>query len=378
MDKFASTLEDVLDDISFRMRDWYARQEFTGKGLLICGTAFCMLILPLALFELKRNARASNSKKPRLPATSKRLPIPKPIKVKEIRVYPIKSCRGMIVPSVKVLETGLELDRNWMFVDAKTMNFLTIRQISEMTLIDTKLTSDGQLEVSVRTRPDIKFTIATHPTRAWLEANTKLSECEIWGTKTDGWVYPEAMTAGFSEFLGKDVRFVFKGPTRRDLPKQARPEVLGRVGSIKFADFMPVQVANQRSIEELNSRLRAIGEKEITIEHFRPNIVVEGEEPWYEDVWKTIRVGGTKAGNVTMDIPVRCARCQVPNVSPDTGIKNPKQPWDTLMKYRRIDKGINFKPCFGMLCVPRGEGFIEAGTDFEVLEVTEEHNYKGL
>ena len=65
-------------------------------------------------------------------------------------------------------------------------------------------------------------------------------------------------------------------------------------------------------------------------------------------------------------------------MNPDTGVKNPKQPWDTLMKYRRIDEGINFKPCFGLLCVPRNEGFIEAGTDFEVLEVTEEHNWKGI
>jgi uncharacterized protein YcbX len=248
-----------------------------------------------------------------------------------------------------------------------------------MTLIDTKLTDkDSKLHVSIRTKPEVSFEVATHPTDQWLKNNTTLSEIEIWGVKTDGWIYPESMTKPFSSFLGKDVRFVYKGPTRRDLPKQARPEVLGRIGSTKFADFMPVQVSNQRSIEELNSRLKANGEDEITIERFRPNIVVEGDEAWYEDVWKTIRVGGTRPGNITLDIPVRCARCQVPNVDPETGVKNPKQPWDTLMKYRRIDEGINFKPCFGMLCVPRGQGFIETGTEFEVLEVTEEHNYKGV
>jgi uncharacterized protein YcbX len=378
MDKFASTLEDVLDDASFRVRKWYDGLEFTAGGLAIYGVACCMLILPLIIFALEHYTGKLNKKKARLPAASKRLPIPKPIKVKELRIYPIKSCRGMIVKNARVLETGLELDRNWMFVDAKTMKFLTIRQISEMTLIDTKLVDDDRLEVSVHTKPDIKFTIATHPTQEWLKANTTLRECEIWGVKTDGWVYSEEMTKGFSEFLGKDVRFMYKGPTRRDLPKQARPEVLGRIGSTKFADFMPVLVANQRSIEELNARLKAVGENPITIEHFRPNIIVEGEESWYEDVWKTIRVGGRKPGSVTFDIPVRCARCQVPNVNPETGVKNPKQPWDTLMKYRRIDEGISFKPCFGMLCVPRGQGMVETGTEFEVLEVTEEHNYKGV
>jgi uncharacterized protein YcbX len=377
MDKFASTLEDILDDASQRMRKGYNELEFTAGGLFLYGAAFCMLILPLIIWTLEHYTGKHNEKtKVSLPAASTKLPIPRPIKVKELRIYPIKSCRGMVVKSAKVLETGLELDRNWMFIDAKTMKFLTIRQISEMTLIDTKLTDDSQLEVSIRTKPDIKFSIATHPTLKWLNANTTLSECEIWGVKTDGWIYAEEMTKSFSEFLGKDVRFMYKGPTRRDLPPQARPEVLGRIGSTKFADFMPVLVANQRSIEELNARLKAVGENPITIEHFRPNIVVEGEEPWYEDVWKTIRVGGTKSGNITLDIPVRCARCQVPNVNPETGVKNPKQPWDTLMKYRRIDKGITFKPCFGMLSVPRGEGYIETGTDFEVLEVTEAHNYK--
>jgi len=277
-----------------------------------------------------------------------------------------------------VLNTGLDLDRNWMFADAQKMKMMTIRQVSEMTLIDTKVTDDDKLVVSIRGKPDVKFTIDAHPTEEWLKANTTLTECEIWEKKTDGWMYSEEMTKPFSEFLGKEVRFLYKGPTRRNLPPQGRPEVLGRIGSTKFADFMPVQVSNQRSIEELNSRLKAVGEDEITIERFRPNIVVEGEEPWYEDVWKTIRVGGKKPGNITLDIPVRCARCQVPNVNPDTGVKNPKQPWDTLMKYRRIDQGINFKPCFGLLCVPRNEGFIEAGTEFEVLEVTEEHNWKGI
>jgi uncharacterized protein YcbX len=379
MSNLATKLEDTLDEASQQLRTWYNGLELHSGGLAIYGLAFAMLILPLALFGVDYLKREHfNKKSGRLPAASKTLPIPKAIKVKELRIYPIKSCRGFVVKSAKVLNTGLELDRNWMFVDAKSMKFLTIRQISEMTLINTKLTDDKKLEVSVRGKTGVRFAIDAFPTEEWLKANTTLSECEIWGTKTDGWVYAESMTKPFAEFLGKDVRFVYKGPTRRDLPKQARPEILGRIGGTKFADFMPVQVSNQRSIEELNRRLKAVGEEEITIERFRPNIVVEGEEPWYEDVWKTIRVGGSKSGNITLDIPVRCARCQVPNVDPDTGVKNPKQPWDTLMKYRRIDEGINFKPCFGMLCVPRNEGYIEAGTDFEVLEVTEEHNWKGV
>lgn len=45
------------------------------------------------------------------------------------------------------------------------------------------------------------------------------------------------------------------------------------------------------------------------------------------------------------------------------------------MKYRRIDEGIKFKPCFGMLSVPRNEGEVEVGMRFEVLETTQNHKY---
>jgi uncharacterized protein len=49
--------------------------------------------------------------------------------------------------------------------------------------------------------------------------------------------------------------------------------------------------------------------------------------------------------------------------------------WDMLMKYRRIDEGIKYKPCFGMLCVPREEGEVSVGEEFVITDVTEGHRY---
>jgi hypothetical protein len=81
-----------------------------------------------------------------------------------------------------------------------------------------------------------------------------------------------------------------------------------------FPDLMPVLVANERSIQELNSRLMEKGEQTITIERFRPNIVVTGDDPWYEDIWKTIKIkseGNGKAADIVMDVTQHCARCLV-------------------------------------------------------------------
>jgi uncharacterized protein YcbX len=355
-----------------RLQQFFDELEFTAGGLLLCITAFMMLILPLMIWAFEYFL--GNVK----PSASSDIPIPPPTKIKEIRVYPIKSCRGFTVSKTKLLKTGLDLDRNWMFVDASTLKFQTIRQISEMTLIDTKVTEDDELEVSISAKPGVGFKIPAHPTQKWLETNTELApECEIWGQKVDGYVYNKDLTISISEFLKKDVRLVYKGPTPRILAGNGAPSMLGRTESTKFADLMPVQVSNQKSIDELNYRLKTIGEKPITIERFRPNIVVEGDEPWYEDQWKTVRIGEKEP--ITIDVAARCARCQVPNVDPDTAIKHKKQPWNTLMSYRRIDRGITFKPCFGMLCVPREEGNVAVGMEFEITEVTSQHEYvKGM
>lgn len=48
------------------------------------------------------------------------------------------------------------------------------------------------------------------------------------------------------------------------------------------------------------------------------------------------------------------------------------------MKFRRVDPGgvAKYKPCFGMLCLPKSEGEIRRGAStLEVLETTDKHLY---
>jgi uncharacterized protein YcbX len=68
-------------------------------------------------------------------------------------------------------------------------------------------------------------------------------------------------------------------------------------------------------------------------------------------------------------------RWQVPNVEPDTGVKHKLEPFNTLMKYRRIDDGLPYTPCFGMLCVPRDEGDVSVGMEVNIVQVTDSHKY---
>jgi len=297
--------------------------DVPSPGLFMYWLCAAIFGLPLILFYLNRTRQSQQ-------ARGEKLLVPPPTKIVEIRLYPIKSCRGFKVKEAILLKSGLDLDRQWMFVDAEKGNFVTIRQVSKMTLIDTAITENDELAVSIRnSNPPISFTIPARPSREWLKNNTTLADVEIWGTKLDGYMYSEELTAPFSEFLGREVRLVYKGPKVRTLRGNGAPKILGRTESMKFADLMPLQISNQKSIEELNGRLSQIGHEEISIERFRPNIVVEGESPWYEDTWKTVKIGG-KAKSIISDVVARCARCQVPNVDPETAVKDKNQPFVIL------------------------------------------------
>ena len=256
-----------------------------------------------------------------------------------------------------------------------------------MTLINTAIDQgEGELVITVRDDASKQVRVPLWPSQTWLKEHTDIIDVDVWEYITDAYSYKDPkIKATFTEFFGEDVSLVMKGPTPRVASGNGSPERLGRTESVNFPDVLPVQIASDSSLTELNSRLKQQGHNEITIERFRPNIIIKGGEPWSEDDWKTVRINGDSSlfttltgGNrnaMDIDVVARCARCQVPNVNPDTAEKNPKQPWDLLVSYRRVDEGIKFKPCFGMLCCPRNEGHLEVGMRFEVTATTQAHKY---
>lgn len=309
--------------------------------------------------------------------------------VTSLMIYPIKSCRGIKLNKSTLRSQGLDLDRRWMLVEAGTNQFITIRQIPELTLINTGLSDSGELlHLSISGLQDqyrdqvIK--VPTRPSEHWLKENTTLAQVKIWDTLTDGYLYGDEVNGLLSRFLNRDVRLVYKGPTARVMQGNGDPRLLGRTQTVNFPDVQPVLIASEASIAELNSRLARDGAEPISIERFRPNIVIKGNVPWSEDSWKLVRIKGPSSspstsgkseGLLDLDIVSRCTRCQVPNVNPDTAQKHRDQPWNTLMAYRRIDEGMKYKPVFGMLGAPRNEGEIAVGMTFEVLEETDQHRY---
>lgn len=314
-------------------------------------------------------------------------PIPPPTEIVSLRIYPIKSCRGIEIDETRLRKTGLLLDRNWMFISKSDRKFMTIRSNPSMTLIDTAIIekdNKSHLEITIH-GTDARVVIPAYPTKEWLKENTKLSDVEIWEQGTDAYEYSDDINSIFTKFFDQEVALVYKGPQPRNIAVNGRQELYGRSQEHHFADVMSLQVASEASIKDLNRRLAKIPNADpLTIERFRPNIIVRGRDdhPWEEDTWKRVRFTTNMPERemlfkLDLDVVARCARCQVPNVNPDTAEKHPKQPWDELMKFRRVDQGgpAKYKPCFGMLCVPKNEGIVRIGTTLEVLETTDKHLY---
>ena len=90
------------------------------------------------------------------------------------------------------------------------------------------------------------------------------------------------------------------------------------------------------------------------MDRFRANLVVEGAEPWAEDGWRQLAVGG-----VRFEGRKDCARCAVTTVDQDTGERSPEtEPLRTLASFRRKAQG---RIIFGMNLIPRAGGRIAIG-----------------
>ncbi len=133
------------------------------------------------------------------------------------------------------------------------------------------------------------------------------------------------------------------------------PRYAGPGERVGFADGFPLLLVSRASLEELNRRLP----RPVTMEHFRPNLVLEGCEPFAEDSWKRLRVGG-----VELELVKPCARCVFTTVDPLTGVKaRDGEPLRTLTRFRRRDG----KVLFAQNALVRRSGTLQVGDPVELL-----------
>lgn len=252
-------------------------------------------------------------------------------------VYPVKSCAGIEVQEALLTETGLDLDRAWMVVDADG-RFLTQRALPRMALVRPQLKSD---EMVLRAPGMLALHVA-------LDAVEAPATVTVWRDTVPAWDMGAVAAQWFTDFLGQPCRLVRFDPEHRRLSS------LEWTGGIEvpnqFADGFPLLVASEASMDELNARLQAAGHAPVGIERFRPNVVLGGVGAHDEDRVDLLRVDDA-AGEVHLQPVKPCARCPVPDIDPATAERS-SSVGATLRTYRQ-DKRLDGAITFGMNAVVR-------------------------
>ncbi|WKB54618.1 MOSC domain-containing protein [Eleftheria terrae] len=253
--------------------------------------------------------------------------------VSGLYVYPIKSCAGVSLPESLIVETGLEFDRAWMVVDDRG-HFVSQRELPRMALIRPTLRHADM----VLRAPGM---LALHVAYDSVEAACTV---RLWNEMVRAYDMGDLAAQWFSDFLGRPLRLVRYDPEHKRLSDAAWTD--GREAENQFSDGFPYLVVSQSSVDELNRRLQARGQAPVSVERFRPNIVISGDlDPNAEDYFDELQIE-TPQGLVRLQMCKPCTRCNIPNVDPQTGATG-HEPGDTLSLYRQ-DMRLNGAITFGM------------------------------
>ena len=248
-----------------------------------------------------------------------------------LHLHPIKSCAGIALRESLLVETGLDLDRAWMVVDAQG-HMVTQRQLPRMALIQPTL----RLSDLVLRAPGM---LALHLKLDTVETATR---ARVWNDEVAAYEMGALASQWFSDFLGMPgLRLVRLDPEQRRLSSRQWTGDIEAENA--FADGFPLLVASTASLDELNRRLVAAGDAPVSLQRFRPNLVLDGLQPYDEDHLDEIRFE-TGDGPVRIKLVKPCARCTIPGVDPETGEQG-HEPGDTLAGYRadaRLDGAITF------------------------------------
>lgn len=257
-----------------------------------------------------------------------------------IHLYPIKSTAGMPLARALVTQEGLAGDRRYMVVKPDG-SFITARTHPQLQLVVATPVEGGLLLRYPGCEPltllEHEFSLTLQATGVWSDSFNALHT----HPRADEWL---------SRVAGEPVQLLWLGEESNRYREKTGTRV-------SFADGYPLLLISQGSLEDLNLRSDALHQ----MSQFRTNLVASGTRPFEEDGWKRIRIG-----EVEFLVAKPCSRCIMTTVEAGTDRFNAlKEPLATLTRYRRGEDGEVY---FGQNLVALNEGWIEAGSEIEVLE----------
>jgi uncharacterized protein YcbX len=264
------------------------------------------------------------------------------MRISQLNVYPLKSGRGIPLTEARIGPAGIPGDRQMMIVDPQG-HFITQREMPNLARLVVqpddafvRFAMDGYQEMVVARPP----------------AHRRFS-VTIWKTVVDAAVADDAANATLSAWLGREVRLVFfDGEARRI----ASEDWAGPDSPVAFADGYQLLVTTTGSLRALNADMERHSEGTVGMDRFRPNIVLDHDEPFAEDGWDGIEMGGLR-----LDFVKPCARCIMTTQDQLTGSREGPSPMAAMGRIRMSADRRVPGPLFGWNAVPRGTGIIKLG-----------------
>ena len=227
-------------------------------------------------------------------------------RIAALYTYPIKSCAGIATDVMRFDAMGPLDDRRWMLI-VQHDSFITQREVPRLALVRPARIAGG-LRVLAPDMPALSV------------SGTGGERCTTWcwDDRCAGFDEGPEAAAWFSEFIGRTARLVrFDTTAPRTADRHWVGAAVGRAGALtRFSDGFPLMVISTASMAELDRRLADADLPAAVAQRFRPNVVLDGLDPFEEDLADTFSVG---AAPTVLKVVKPCTRCTIPEVDPATG-----------------------------------------------------------
>ncbi|RFB96183.1 MOSC domain-containing protein [Rhizobium leguminosarum bv. trifolii] len=271
------------------------------------------------------------------------------MRISDLFIYPLKSARGIALPSVDIDAYGLPGDRRAMITDPNG-HFITQRELPDLARIEVR-PEPGAFRLLMQGRQDISVPPPRPENRM---------DVSVWKSTVSAAVADPDSNRLLSEWLGREVRLVFfDGQARRT----ANAEWAGEGTPVTFTDGYQILVTTTGSLKALNADLAAHGEGSVGMERFRPNIVIDIDEAWPEDRWAALEIAG-----IRFDLVKPCSRCIMTTQDQLTGSREGPNPMPSMGRIRMSADRRVPGPLFGWNVTPRGNGRITIGDEVKIVE----------
>lgn len=260
------------------------------------------------------------------------------MRITDLRIYPVKSFAGDSVDEAVVEPWGLAGDRRWGLVD-EAGEKVTARESNALLGLRAEQIDEDTIRIHDRDGASIP-----------VETPLGLGPVPVSHAR-QGFAAPadEDVNWWIAERVGRPLRLVWQEDPSVRRVSGAHGGQDGDV--LSLADAGPLLMTSERSLAQLQEWVGA--EPFLSMIRFRPNVVIDGLEPFAEDAWPTVRLGDVefRTGEV-------CDRCVMATIDPETLVRG-HEPTATLAQHRKWDGNT----WFGTRLIPLGSGTLKVGDE---------------